>query len=349
MSRRGRIFAIIIIVIAVAAVAVFATIQRLGRRIPMGDASMVGNAAGNLYNGGYFCEQDGKVYFSNLSDSGCLYSMDLNETGFKKLSTISARNILCGGNFLYLYMDSSSRSVTQGLGAAVREYGIYRMRNDGKYATCLLREVVEEMQLGGSYIYYRKGDDMSGTLERIRVDKRERTGYGNTPSFYQAHINPAAYSNGSIYYSGVQGDHSLYRLNVEGTTPVSQMVYQGNVYQPIFEGSVIYYLDALNNYRITSFNIVTGQTQVLSTHGADAYNLNGTYIFYDTQEADTPGLYRMRLDGSDVTLIAAGACNSLHLTSANLYFRMYGADGVYYHLPLSGASAPSVFMPETTN
>ena len=35
---------------------------------------MNGSTAGNLYNGGLFCEYDGTVYFSNPSDGGKLYS-----------------------------------------------------------------------------------------------------------------------------------------------------------------------------------------------------------------------------------------------------------------------------------
>ena len=34
--------------------------------IPMNPEGTVGNTAGNLNNGGLFCEYDGKVYFSNV-------------------------------------------------------------------------------------------------------------------------------------------------------------------------------------------------------------------------------------------------------------------------------------------
>ena len=33
-----------------------------------------GNTAGNLYNGGLFCEYNGVIYFSNPNDNGRLYS-----------------------------------------------------------------------------------------------------------------------------------------------------------------------------------------------------------------------------------------------------------------------------------
>ena len=52
----------------------------IGGKIPMNDAGTTGNTAGNLNNGGLFCESDGKVYFANAYDGGALYCMNPNET-----------------------------------------------------------------------------------------------------------------------------------------------------------------------------------------------------------------------------------------------------------------------------
>ena len=41
----------------------------LSGRVPLNDESTVGNTPGNLNNGGYFCESDGRVYFANAYDS----------------------------------------------------------------------------------------------------------------------------------------------------------------------------------------------------------------------------------------------------------------------------------------
>ena len=91
----------------------------------------------------------------------------------------------------------------------------------------------------------------------------------------------------------------------------------------------------------------TGQVSALGTHTADCYNVNQTHVFYNSTDAQAPGLYRMRLDGSDNTLLMPGVCNSIHLTSTHLYFKVYGMDGTWYHMPLSGNTPPSAFMPAT--
>ena len=35
---------------------------------------VLGNSAGNLYNGGLFCKQEDTIYFSNMNDDGALYT-----------------------------------------------------------------------------------------------------------------------------------------------------------------------------------------------------------------------------------------------------------------------------------
>ena len=50
-------------------------LSMLSQRIKMNTGNVTGNTAGNLNNSGLFCERNGIVYFSNLYDNGCLYSM----------------------------------------------------------------------------------------------------------------------------------------------------------------------------------------------------------------------------------------------------------------------------------
>ena len=66
------IIAVIVIIALIAAAAIF---HYLSNRTHFNEGYVNGNTAGNLYNGGLFCEYDGTVYFSNPSDGGKLYSM----------------------------------------------------------------------------------------------------------------------------------------------------------------------------------------------------------------------------------------------------------------------------------
>ena len=84
-------------------------------KIPMNSEDTVGNTAGNLNNGGLFCESDGKVYFANAYDNYSLYSMNPDETEIEKLGVNQVSSINAGGNYLYYYMQSGPSS-GKGLG-----------------------------------------------------------------------------------------------------------------------------------------------------------------------------------------------------------------------------------------
>ena len=74
-----------------------AILSYLSGRVPANDISVTGNTAGNLNNGGLFAESEGRVYFSNAYDGGCLYSMNSDETDLKKLGSSSVNSINVGG------------------------------------------------------------------------------------------------------------------------------------------------------------------------------------------------------------------------------------------------------------
>ena len=62
---------IIIVLVAAAFILVFVIAKFSGRVIPNTEGA-VGNSACNLYNGGLFCADDKRIYFSNLKDGGSL-------------------------------------------------------------------------------------------------------------------------------------------------------------------------------------------------------------------------------------------------------------------------------------
>ena len=189
--------AIIFLLVALLSIGLVA-LNLYQQRIPM-DPSDVGNLAGNLQNGGLFFEMDGKVYFSNSAEDNCLYSMNLDESKPKRLTTMGVKYISGASNHLYFYMDSTHKSgKVTGLGAASNQFGIYRCNTKGRDQTCLVRDFCGEMQLCGEYIYYQIKTD--GTLNKMRVDKKDKQKVADEL------ISPLCYDNGIIYYPGVVDD-----------------------------------------------------------------------------------------------------------------------------------------------
>ena len=83
------------------ALAVLIFISVRNNRIVYNNDNAVGNTAGNLNNGGLFCEYNDKIYFANPYDYNKLYVMDSDCTNAMKLSDDSVGSINVCGNYIY--------------------------------------------------------------------------------------------------------------------------------------------------------------------------------------------------------------------------------------------------------
>lgn len=309
-------------------------------RIPSNDISVTGNTAGNLNNGGGFAESEGVVYFSNAYDNGCMYSMNVDETNLKKLSTSSVSSINVGGNYLYYYMDSTGGGT--GLGYVVRTYGVYRSKLDGEHTQCLDRQAAVTMQLVGDYVYYQRYNNTTYTqLYKVKTDKSENV------LISEDIINPAACHNGIIYYNGTGRDHYLYALDTRTDTPYT--VYQGDLWYPVYHNDYIYYMDVSSNYRICRYSLSAGTVEILTNDRVDFFNVGDQYIYYQKNSQTEPALMRMRLDGSNPEVVADGIYQNLQLTSSYAYFNVYGSPFPVYHTPVNGPVSVTEFTAARDN
>ncbi len=297
----------------------------IGGKIPMNDAGTTGNTAGNLNNGGLFCESDGKVYFSNAYDGGALYCMNPNETEITKLSGNSVSSINAGGDYLYYYMESGT-SGGKGLGYMGRTAGIYRSKKNGKRVQCLDRSYAVMIQLCGNYLYYQDYDTKTGTsLAKIKIDKSDKT----TIEDYV--INPASYANGLIYFNGTQKDHALYTLNTANDS-ISK-VWQSDIWNPIYLDGYVYYMDVTNNYRLCRYNLSQDVIEILTNDRIDFFNVYGNYIYYQKSSQTEPALKRMYIDGSSPEIVAEGVYENINITSQYVYFNQFDAPVPVYKTP----------------
>lgn len=294
----------------------------LSGRIPMNDDNTTGNTPGNLNNGGYFCEMDGRVYFANAYDNFALYSMNPDETDLKKYNDGAVSSINAGGKYLY-YAQSSGSSDVGGIGGAVRISGIYRSNLKGKSVVGLDRCNIVSMQLCGSYLYYETYDNQSGTtLDKIRIDKKEQQ------TVMEGIINPNCYVNGKIYYNGTAEDHYLHALDV--STDRDSVVWQGNIWNPIVQDGYVYYMDVGENYRLCRYNLSNKVVEVLTNDRIDMFNVYGNYIYYQVSSADSPALKRMLTDGSMQELVREGVYQNINITSEYVYFNSFNESTPVY-------------------
>lgn len=293
-----------------------------GDQIALNPYGTIGNTAGNLNNGGYVCEYNGKVYFSNTYDNGSLYSMDVSEENFEKLNDVEVCNILAGGDFLYYFRSGAAGDAGLGTVRSVKSFN--RCELNGANTTALTKDIIIYGQLADNYLYLLTAEAENETplFYKLKIDKSEKVELADYA------INPASVSNGIIYYNGTQSDHYLYGLNT--STDRTAEVWQGNLWYPTVDGDYIYYLDVANNYRLCRYSLSQNTEEVLTNDRVDCFNVGNGFIYYQ-KNSTSPCLMCMRTDGSDAQLIAEGIFTNINMTSQYVYFQEYGNDTTVYH------------------
>lgn len=294
----------------------------LSSRIPMNDEFTTGNTPGNLNNGGYFCELDGRVYFANAYDNFALYSMNPDETDLIKFNEGAVSSINAAGNYLY-YAQSSGSTESGGIGSAVHISGIYRSNLKGKSVVSLDRCNIVSMQLCGNYLFYEKYDKQIGTsLTKVRIDKKDMQ------TVAEGIINPNCCVNGRIYYNGTAEDHYLHALDV--STGRDAVIWQGNIWNPIVQGDYVYYMDVGEDYRLCRYNLSSNVVEVLTNDRIDMFNVYDNYIYYQVSSADSPALKRMMIDGSSQEIVREGVYQNINITSEYVYFNSFNESTPVY-------------------
>lgn len=328
---KKNVKAIIVFVIILVIVAGLAFLYYLSERIPANPEGTVGNTAGNLYNGGLFCEQDGKVYFANPKDQNCLYSMNTDETGLQKLYAGNVCNILAGGEYLYFFMKEPVGSSLDKLRVS---HAFFRSKSDGSKVKSMTNDVVIDAQLVNDTIYIQTVDKKGPVFYRMNTDRSHKSELGN----YE--IDPSCASDGIIYYNGKALNHYLYALDTK--TDVSSVLWKGNLWYPVLDGNYFYFLDVENSYRLCRYDTINKVVEILTHDRVDCFNIGGGYIYYQCNSASEPALKRMNLNGSDATVIAEGNYTAIHMTSQYVYFMDVDDDSFWYHSPIGSDTYSSM-------
>ncbi len=311
---------IIIFIIILILAGGLAFLSYCGTKIPSNPKGTIGNTAGNLNNGGLFCEHNGRVYFANPMDSNCLYSMTVDETDLQKLYAGNVCNILTGGNYLYYFMREPVGTSLDNLRVS---HAFFRSELDGENAKILTKDVVIHSQLVDDALYILTVDKKGPVFYRMNTDR------SNKIELEQNNINPSCAYDGKIYYNGTALNHYLYTLDTE--TNVSNVLWKGNLWYPVRDDNYFYYLDVENDYRLCRYDYTKEVIEILTHDRVDCFNIGSGYIYYQCNSQKEPALKRMNLDGSDVTIIAEGNYTAIHMTSKYVYFQKFGEDNNWYH------------------
>lgn len=312
---------------------VYSTIKGNSIKIP---DDQVGNTAGNIYNEGLFAEYGDKIYFSNPYDSGKLYSMNSDHTGAKKLSDQRASYI--NATEKYIFFAGRNTDTSSGFGTILKKPNLCIVTVDGKKESILSQQPSQSMLLVGNTLYFQhytqKGGENFCSMDVNKRKIEERLDYL---------INPACYVNGSFYFNGLYKDHNLYSYSPSSDSVST--VWTGDAWNPIYDGSYVYYMDVQNNYRLCRYSPSANTIEVLAKERVEFFNYYNGVIFYQVNSVNNPRLMRMNSDGSNTELVAEGLFNAVNITSKYTYFSTYPEGSPVYYTPTFSPVNVQDFIP----
>lgn len=312
-----------IIVVLLLGGGIFAATKLANPDTKMNEGYVNGNTAGNLYNGGLFCEHNGVIFFSNPSDGGKLYSMDSNGNNLKKLSNDVATYINADENYVYYIRNNAGESLDFNF-VAFHRNALVRIDRDGRNAVILDTEPCMYASLLGNYIYYIHYDKLdASTLYKVRIDGEEQ----------QQVMEEAIYTCNAegqyFYYNGMSSDGSIHRFDT--VTDTTTTIYVGNSFQPIVSNGVdVYYIDGDTDCSIVHTNINFDNPTFITRDSVDAYNVYGSYIYYQRFDEDGSALCMIKNDGTEFQVLREGDYCDIHVTSYFVFFRDFHTEEMYY-------------------
>jgi len=289
--------------------------------------NVAGNTAGNLNNGGSFCEDNGILYFSNPYDGNKLYSMNSDCTDAKKLIDDRISSINVHGNYIY-YIKNNSIGLAANAALDSNLTGVFRCNLDGEKVVSLYDNISNIISLCGNYIYYQHNDKKTASsLYKIKIDNTDNK------LISKIDYNPSSYYDGKIYFSSIKENRNIYTLDTK--TNATSTYYAGNTSFTDMEGTYLYYIDLDKGSSLVRLNTANKTIELLTAGHCLNYNVYGNKLFF-LKDGDDAGLYRMNIDGSNLELIASGNFNNVQCTSKYTFFQYFNKPDQLYRVSTVG-------------
>lgn len=324
---KKKIISIMVFIVIVLAIAGGIVAYVMTNKFEYNDADVTGNSAGNLYNGGLFCEYDGYIYFSNPNDFNQLYRMDEDGDNLKKIHSDKPRYLNICNDYIYYVRfnhDSGQEVVFRG-----NMFGVYRLGIGDGTAEELYDDLADSLTLSGNKLYFQSYNDKDLIeVKSVGIDGKNLTKVSSDDYL------PLSVYEGDIYYSNVSYNHNIVKMDVDSNLPIT--LKQGNYYMPIVEDGILYYIDIEAGYKLMKENLSGGEPVVLTEDKCINYNVSTEHgvIYYQCENDDTDHrLMMMDLNGENVSLVENGDFSNIHITKKYTYYykiKVGGASELYY-------------------
>lgn len=316
---------ILLLLVLVTIATIFVVAKYSGRVIPNVEGA-VGNTACNLYNGGLFCADDDRIYFSNLNDGGALYSMSKNLDDFQYMQEDTVGYINNTSNYVVYSRLNYTRNDSVKHVLQFSYSGIYRVNKKGSHSIGgIYAYDVGAVSLIGNEVYYQKHEkDGNMNLYRASLDGKK------DELLLEEKVVPGTLTSTKIYYAGAEGDHYIYSFAPASKQKV--VIYKGNCYQPVLIGGNIYFISLSQNYNIAKIDELGQNPTILVEEKCSYYNVtpDEQFIVYQVDDGKKNRLEVMDLSTRKKTVVKEGDYNGISIIGDRVFFREFGTDDEYY-------------------
>ena len=323
-KKKANIKPVIGIFVVVLIIALFLLFKKLGNKVVLSSEGLIGNTAGNLYNGGLFCEDGGRIYFSNPDDDFALYSMKTDMTDLKKLYNDYARYINVDENYVYYTRMNHKKDTPTQSKLVAYHTGVYRMNKNGKDLNAITTEPCGSLLLYDNKLYYQtyaKNNKQQITIDRTDIDG------SNTVELIMDDAPVVSVYNGKLYYSGKLRDQNIHEVDISGEDSV---YLSAKAYMPIVNSEGTFYVSTADGYNLYLAGR-DGSTECLVDKAVSWYNIaeDGRYVFYQCDEKNAAAIYMLDRTTGSVEKISEGNYKWINIAGGYCFFFDFSSEQAF--------------------
>ena len=285
----------------------------------------IGNTAGNIYNGGLFCQQDDKIYFSNSNANGKLFVTNDTLSSFNQVSKDKAIYINADDDYIYYIEANNTKENSKDKLMEYYNTGAYRIKHNGSDLMAFTADPSAYLTLKGNYVYLQKYNvDYGLCLYRYKIDKTEER------LLIKDAVIPTKAEGDYLYFTGKSKDLNIHSMDLQSYT--SHPIIEGSYLYPIYFEDYIYYINTKDNNSLYRMNQDgTEPTKLVSFH-CSTYNItsSGKYLYYQVDNKKTKGIHRLNLSTMKDELMLSGEYKQINVTKDYVFFQDMDGSNTYY-------------------
>lgn len=272
-------------------------------------------------NGSIVVKQGDWIYYGSTKSSttlvGKLTKVKNDGSDKKELSSDFAQKIWVNGEYLYYINYKGLRE----------KNSLYMMKEDGTERRELTTDTPTCVNFQDGYIYYIKYDVTDPDnlrIYKIKDDGSKKEAVGNEHGTY------LKVQGDWLYYASLDDGSKIYRIGKDGTG--KQLICSDSAvnYMNVV-GNWIYYCNNDDNNNLYRVKIDGSEKQKLNTSNTRNISISGNYIYYCAIDENNNGsLYKMKLDGSDNTMLSQVDCSTaVEVHDGYVYYCGFNSKGIY--------------------